>query len=188
MNRLAKSLLGMVVLCGACAAPLCAEEKVDNPEYKHWAQFKPGSFSCLKNVVTTMGMKSETTMTTTLKEVTAEKVVVEVEVVTVVAGQTMKVPPEKREIPAKIETVKAQEQIEPKGKIKEGKEKIEVAGKKIETKWVETELKQDKMVVKSKVWSSDDVPGQVVKIVMSTDGDVKSQTEGSVVKFKADKK
>ena len=73
-------------------------------------------------------------------------------------------------------------------KMKEGKEELKVAGKKIKTKWVEVEMKQGNNTIKTKSWMCEGVPGQVVKTVMTMEGDMKMTSESKLVKFEARKK
>ena|GEM_PF-1065174 len=216
MNNLAKIVLFVLVLAGIPALAGKTEEKIDNPLYKHWAQFKPGSYATLK--VVTMGTTSDThhtqtpkdpqhreggatfiptsdmRLTQTLKEVTAEKVVIELKTVITAGGQKMEQPPTLQDIPAKITKTEVVEQ-EPTDKvkqgepeIKEGEEEIKAAGKTLKAKWVQTEIKQDEMVIKTKVWTSEDVPGQTVRMISSTEGQVASKSTTELVEFKADRK
>jgi hypothetical protein len=96
--------LSAFALCFTNAA--LADEMVDNPNYKHWAQFKPGTFVTMKmtsEIDTGAGkQKTESTVTTKLKEVTSEKVVVTMDVVTKMGDQEFKSPPQEMVFPAKI--------------------------------------------------------------------------------------
>ncbi len=194
MNKLAKVCCGTALLFGLATSGARADEKVDNPTYKHWAQFKPGSFSVLETsqTITAAGtvIKTETTLTTTLKELSPEKAVVEMQFVTVTSGREIKMPPQKMEIPAKFTKVELKKQEQPEGqiKVKEGKEELKVGGKTIKTTWVEMNLKQGQGLIRTKTWTSMEIPGQVVKMVQTMEGDTKMTSEGIVVKFKADKK
>ncbi|MCG3125552.1 MAG: hypothetical protein CHACPFDD_00376 [Phycisphaerae bacterium] len=186
---------GLVSIVAFAAASATAQdakkpagEMVDNPEYKHWSAFKPGSFSKLKLVGDMGGQKTETTLSQTLKEVTAEKAVVEIESVTVVNGQEMKMPPQKRDLPAKVAKGEADKQDNPEGKVGEGKEDVEAGGKKWACKWIQTEIKSGEMTTRAKVWTCQEVPGQVVKMTSETSGQVAMKNEGSLLEYKADKK
>jgi hypothetical protein len=57
---------------------------------------------------------------------------------------------------------------EPK-KLGEGDEDVEVAGKKLKCHWVEYEMDSGGGKMKSKVWTSDAVPGGTVKTVSKND-------------------
>src|SRR5262245_50187009 len=131
------------------AIPLAAALCAAGFQEKHpWAGFKPGSFSKMKGV-TVMdmgGTKTEMPMERkyTLLEVTADKVVVEMEVTN--SGMTNKM---KQEIPLKGDGKKGED---PKVKPKTGTEEIEVGGKKYKCNWseVESDMGGNKSV--SKVW------------------------------------
>lgn len=178
---------GWIVVFGVLpAATAMAGEKVDNPEYQQWAKFKPGTYAALKSVSDTMGQKSETTMIQTLKQVSADKLVVEMKVIAMAAGQKMEMPAQTREIPAKIDKKELDEQEGQQEDIKttEGEEEIEIAGKKFKAKWVETEMKQDGGLIKTKSWMSEDFPGQVLKSRTTMEGAYAVTTDSIVTDFK----
>ncbi len=183
-----------LALCGLLVSPAVAGEKIDNPQYKHWAQFKVGSFAKCKMVqnVEAGGMKMETTTTTTttLKKLSAEKAVIEIEMVTVANGQEMKMPATTQDIPAKIDKPKPEETKPPKDKpkTKQGKEVLDIAGKKIKTEWTESTMKHAQTTVTTKMWMSEEIPGQMVKMKVNTSGEAKMVSETILIKFKADKK
>ncbi len=177
-----------VVLGAVLASSARADEKVDNPLYKHWAQFKVGSYAVLKSTTSVMGTKNETTITQTLKEVTADKLVIEVTIVAKVAGQVHKMPAQRQEVQAKVDKAKAKEHVDPKGKVKEGKETLKIAGKKLETRWVETKIEERGMVLTMTAWTCDDVPGQIVKSITTTKGPQGMKTDTILAEFKAIKK
>lgn len=180
-------LWSVLVLCGLAVSSAPAEERVENPEYRHWAQFKPGSFSVLKTVMTTDGKKTEITVTTTLKKVHIGKVVLEMTRVSKAGGKEHKTPPTTRQIPSKISKEKAKELTDPEGKVKDGTEELEVAGKRIATEWVEVKREKGGTTFTTRTWKSDEVPGRVVKTVTSVRGKVESTTESIVIKFEARK-
>lgn len=162
-------------------------EMVENPLYKHWSQFKPGSFATMKIMSDSAGMTSESTVTWTLKEVTPDKVVIETLTKATVSGNEMTMPAQPMEIMAKVSKVEAEKAEKPEGKVDEGDEDIEVVGKKMKSKWIETVMKYGDMTTKSKVWTCDGIPGQICKMISETEGPVKAKSEGHVVEFKANK-
>lgn len=185
--------VGMMAWVGGLPMAAHAEETIENDVYKHWAQFKPGSFCKLKSVSKVMGQTTVSTMTTTLKMVTKEKVVLMVTSASQSAGQEFKMPSQKIEHLARIPKPKPENIEKQKGKVsdakaKEGKEELSVKGKKIKTKWNESTFKMGKMTTKSKTWMSDEIPGQIVKSVSTTEGEMKMVTEMTLVDYKAIKK
>ncbi len=194
MTQFAILFLSAVMLAGPAApeSKTKAGEMIDNPDYAHWAKFKVGSFATMKNTSLVGGHKSVALQTKTLKSVAKDKIVIEISME--VVGMEHKIPPQKMEIPAKIlrpatpEAVTTQPTDKPDFKTKEGDETLEIDGKKIKVHWIESETKVGQIITKSKAWSSEDVPGRMVKITSRTEGPVESSTEGILSKMKADKK
>jgi hypothetical protein len=195
MNRFAPGWLCVVMLCWFAVPQAALGEKIDNPEYKHWAQFKPGSY-CVTQMKQTviagpMEMKTEVTTTTTLKTLTAEKAVIEVKTVMVADGHDVKMEPMTHEIPAKIDKPKETKPADKKTeevKVKEGEEELTIAGKKIKTKWAKTTLTVAGRKTETTTWISEEVPGRIVKTVTKIAGEEKMAGETKLIKFKAIKK
>lgn len=163
-------------------------EMIDNPMYKHWAQFKPGTYVVTQSVQEAMGQKTESVTTTTLKSVSGDKVVLELASVTKVAGQEFKTPPQTMEHPARIEKYEPEktegEKPDVKQKTKEGDEVVEVAGKKIKTKWYDAVTDMGNMKTHTKSWMSDDFPGQIIKSTTRTEGETPMKVETKVLEYK----
>jgi uncharacterized Zn-binding protein involved in type VI secretion len=180
-------VIAAALVCGAASAggpPLVEKpQMVDNPAYQSWAKFKAGSFATLTSTTTQDELVSTNTkITYTLKEVTAEKVVVEVKTVTVTDEEETELPAETVEYPAKI----AKPQEVPGTKtVAEGTKAITVNGKEIATKCVKTETTQDGVTVTTTVWTSESVPGGMVKSVTETGGDMPTTTELVLTDYKA---
>lgn len=129
---------------------------------KHpWGSFKKGSFVKMKMVsemeVAGNKMKTETTTTQTLKDLTADEAVIENEMV------MANVPPQKSEIkiPLKApEGGKAADGPKP----KTGSEEIEVAGKKLKCDWTETETEVNGAKTVTRVYTNHDIPGFTAKM------------------------
>lgn len=166
-----------------------AGEMIDNPQYEHWSQFKPGTYVVTRSKQVAAGQTTETEVKTELKSVSKEKVVLEMTSVTKMQGQEIAMPPQTFEHPAEYEKpespeseAEAPESVKP--KTKEGEEKIEIAGKKMDTKWYEVVSDNDGIKTHSKSWMSDDMPGQVVKSVTKMAGEMPMNVETQVVDFK----
>jgi len=177
-----KTLLVMSTVLAVGAMVCCAEEMVDNAAYKMWTTFKPGAMVKTEMSTTAGDMKSQVEQTQTLKEITAEKVVIEIKTAMVMAGTKTEMPAQNMEIPAKVEKAKAAPK--PDAEVKEGEEEIEVAGKKMKCKWAETKMKQGEMIITSKVWTTPAIPGSMAKMESKTEGQVKSESTMKVVEFK----
>ena len=183
--------IGLVcwMIGGFSGSAVLAGEMVDNPTYKHWAKFKPGTYVVTKTVQEAMGHKTETIMTTTLKSVSGEKVVVEMTSVTKTAGQEIKMPPQSLTHAARIEKTEVPAEAQPKPDdkkpdTKEGKADIEIAGKKVKTTWYEVTADMGSVKTHTKSWMCEDVPGQVVKTVSRTEGEMPMTVESVVVEYK----
>lgn len=147
-----------------------------------WAKFNVGSNSKLKTSVTTTvagkPMSTSTTMKQTLLEKTADKAIVEIE--TSVMGTSTKT---KTEIPLATTGNPALGNVTNPANLKEGSEDVTVGGKTLKCKWVEFESSQNGSTVSSKVWTSEDVPGMVVKSVTKVTGSVATDTTTELVEF-----
>jgi len=141
---------------------LCLGETVDNPAYGSWAKFKPETMIQMKVTADFGGNKTVQTMTTTLKEVTAEKVVLEVKVSMETGGQKIDMPPQTQEIPAKIEKQEPPADA-PKPKVSEGTEKVTVPAGEFDCKKTTTEMEVQGTKTVSTAWTCDSVPGMLVK-------------------------
>jgi len=98
--RLFRSILPAIVVAIAFAPVARAEDKVESPIYKNWAKFAKGTSTTVKTISEFAGNKSEATMTSTLLELTDEKVVVEIVTISKVAGMEFKSPAVKQDYPA----------------------------------------------------------------------------------------
>jgi hypothetical protein len=127
----------------------------DNLEWPYWKSMKVGSTATYKLDMTQGGQAMEGQMVRTLKEISAEKAVLEHKMKITVSGQTVEPPAETEEVKPKEEK---QEKI-----TKEGTEEIEVAGKKLKCRYLETEKEEDGQKIVSKVWAHDSIPGGIAK-------------------------
>lgn len=161
-------LAGVLALTGVARA---AEE--GNPEYKMWSKYKPGTMVKTKSV-TSGGAETQIETTTTLKEVTAEKLVLTSQTSMSVMGQKFEQPASDRDVPAKTPTTPTPET--PEGvragdvKSETGEETIEVAGKQVKAKWTQTTTKQGDTTTTAKVWQSDEIPGGLAKMESRMEG------------------
>lgn len=177
------------VLLAAASAPVSAQETIDNPQYQEWAKWREGAFVTLRSEsVVADKVEVVMTQTQTLKKLTAEKATVEITSVTEAAGQTIKAPPVTFDIVAKLPKVKVdpvEVKVDPKdtAKVKEtkGRETLTINGKKVECEWVQTEIEG----ITSKMWSSEQIPGRIVKAETRTK---ESTTTMQLTDWKSEKK
>lgn len=177
----------LAALVVSLALPVSARaEQVENPEYKMWSGFKPGSSVTMKMVSEAAGNTTEMEMTHTLVEVNGDKAVVETKTKMVVAGNTMDMPAQKRDIPAKVDKVEGQEP-EKKPEVKESKESIEVGGQKVDCKKTETTSEANGMTMHATVWMCEQIPGHMAKMESTSEGQMSSKTSMVAVKWEAKK-
>ena len=144
---------------------------------KHpWGSFGKGSMAKLKSVTEAAGTKSESTMTYTLTDLTADEAVVEMEMA--MTGFTNKTPM-KFPLKAPAGDGKAVEGPKP----KTGTEELELAGKKLKCTWTEMDTDANGMKTNSKTWMCDEVPGNMVKMVSKSTGAATSTTTMELVEF-----
>ena len=161
-------LLALLAVFALAAFAGAQDKTIDNPEYTGWAKFKPGTAATLKVVNEFGGMKSATNTTTKLVSVADGKLVVEATIEVEVMGQKIKQPAVKRDVPKTL-SIKAGFPVpmggKPEGTTEEGTETLKVGGASYKTTWYKYTTKTPAGEVSGQVWTSDDVPGQVVKMV-----------------------
>jgi hypothetical protein len=160
-------------------------EDMDNPEYANWKGFKVGSSVTMKMVSEASGFKSEMEQTHKLVELTADKAVVETAGVMITGGNKINLPATKREIPAKVKKAEGGDAKGAKADVKESSEEIEVGGKKLKCKVVETDSEASGTKTHVKTWQSDEVPGKMVKMESHSEGKTKSSSTMTASAFEA---
>ncbi|NLI78489.1 MAG: hypothetical protein GX442_18875 [Candidatus Riflebacteria bacterium] len=175
MKKLSPVLLVLVVVLLSAPAGF-AQEKVDNPVYQNWAKFKPGTMVKYAQTSEMMGNKTQSEVAYTLLEVTPEKVVIEMGGSTVIMGNQTEMPKTRIEYPAKADAADPNVKSAINAKTSQSEEEIEVAGGKIRCKVFETTVEQQGSQIKSRFWSSDDVPGTLVKSETTMEKPVQSVT------------
>jgi hypothetical protein len=158
------------------AAPALAE-KIPNPAYEQWSKFKPGAFATYENETVAMGNTTKMEITMKLVELTPEKAVIETSTKMHMGGQVMEMPGQKSDIPAMMEKVEMPAGQElPAGETTEGTATIEAAGKSFNCKTVTTVMTMGETKTRSEVWTSDEVPGGLVKLTATTEGAMSSSS------------
>jgi hypothetical protein len=163
--RVCAVALGVCLLTSASRA--ADEEMVDNPQYKSWARHKVGSSVTHEMTSSVGGQNFKSTITNKLAELTPEKAVLEVATKLDIAGVPPQ-PAQKIEVAAKVKKSEAAAgQMPPgvKGEVKDkGTEKVSVGGKSYTCKVQEFTGESQGVKMKGKTWSSDEVPGTLVKM------------------------
>ncbi|HVE43210.1 MAG TPA: hypothetical protein VNM14_25265 [Planctomycetota bacterium] len=133
---------------------------------KHpWGSFKKGSFvkSKTTNEMEVGGnkMKTESTTTQTLKDLTADEAIIETEMV------IANVPPTKTEMKLPLKAPEGTK-VGDAPKPKTGSEEIEVAGKKMKCDWTETETEINGAKTVTRVYQNHDIPGFTAKMTVKS--------------------
>jgi len=151
-----------------------------------WGSFKVGSYVTYKTTVSAQVMGHSTDTSTqvkqTLAELTADKAVLDIE--TTVMGNTTKT---RTEMPltGSAPAGGAASASVPNASASTGSDTVTVAGKSLDCKTYEAETDVSGSKVKTKSWTSDQVPGFLVKSVATSTGTMNSTTTMEVVDFKA---
>lgn len=178
------SVCAALLVFGMITTPVAAEE-IENPMYAHWSQFGVGSYAVREGATNTNGLETTMTMTVTLVELNEDQAVVETVASVEMAGQRIDNPAQQEIITATIDDSEAFDFENPEGKIGEGEEALEIAGQSVDTRWVEIETDQEGTVTHGKTWLSQDVPGLIVKMDVSTSAPVESTMQWQVIEFEA---
>jgi hypothetical protein len=181
MNSMRHAYLAAVASLALAACPAFAET-IDNPEFAMWQKHKKGTSITLKTTSSAEGVDSETTMTTTLLEVGADKVVVETSVVSKFNGMEFKTPPTKRDVEKTLELPEGFKKEDfqgpkPKGTYEEGTETVKVGAGEFKAKWYKYRIEIAGQKTEAKMWISDEVPGTMLKLETTTTGGGSSKTE-----------
>ncbi|HYE21160.1 MAG TPA: hypothetical protein VEA69_22120 [Tepidisphaeraceae bacterium] len=182
-----RSISGFVVAVAVCmSANSAPAADAENPAYKNWAKFKVGSWSKVAGESAAAGTTTKTEMTYKLVELTPDKAVVELVTSMDAGGTKMDLPAQKMEIPAKGPAAGATGAPDaPKPDMKESTEEVEVAGKKVKCKVTEVKTDANGMKMTSKSWTSEDVPGGLVKMESNGEGAMKMSSKMTLSGFEA---
>lgn len=148
------------------SAPAWADS-IDNPTYASWAKMKKGTVVTLKQSSEFAGQRSESTSISTLVELTADVATIELVNVIKAGDMEIKTPPTKVEVKKLSELPpgkKKEDYAKPEGVVDQGTETVTVDGVDYKTKWHSIKLKSGDTDIESKSWTSDDVPGLIVKM------------------------
>jgi hypothetical protein len=152
---------------GETARPSEEGKPAEGPKVsKHpWGSFKKGSFAKSKSTnemeVGGNKVKTESTTTQTLKEITPDEAIIEIETVMSNVPTPTKV---EQKIPLKAAEGKPGDGPRPKS----GSEEIEVAGKKLKCDWTETETDVNGAKTVTRVYTSPEIPGFTAKMTVKS--------------------
>lgn len=146
---------------------------------KHpWGSFKVGSYVVTKSTTEVAGRKMSTEMKTTLTALTADKATIEI--ATTVMGNTSKTTTD-MPLTAAAAPAAGGSASTPTAEVKSTEETVTVAGKSLKCKVTTATVGG----TESTTWTSEEVPGFMVKSVSKTTGAAASQTTMEVTEYKA---
>jgi hypothetical protein len=157
----ALALVAVLVLAGA--SPLRADQ-IDNPRYKAWASFKKGSSRTLDATIQAGPVQVQTSMQSTLTDVTDDMITVQTQSTSTYAGQTRQSPPHDQTIAAKVDEKELKD---------DGEESVDAMGKTFKCKVYEASAASmgaangAKAQGQVKFWTSEGVPGGIVKMTIN---------------------
>ncbi len=161
MRKIFPSLMAAALVLAT--GSFCFAEQIDNPTYKNWSKFKPGTSVTVAMESDVGGSKTIMETTTTLVEVNADKCVTESKMSMTVGGNKMDMPANKTDVMAKIDKPAAATAPASMPDVKTSTEDVDVAGKKVKCTVTEAKSSNNGMDTSSKTWTSDEVPGMMVK-------------------------
>jgi hypothetical protein len=178
-----------VVLCALVPGAVAAQDKVDNPEFANWSKFKKGTSVTLKSVSSFNNMSSEATITSTLVEVGADKLVIEMTSAVKSGAMEFKGEPMKRDVSKTVALPKDFKKEDfakgkPPGTYEEGTETLKVGGMDVKTKWYKYKFEVEGTKTEAKMWMSEDVPGIMVKSEMTASGALATTTKMEITEIK----
>ena len=163
MLKACVAAIAAVVVCTS----IFAADLVDNPRYQAWAKYKAGTNVKMDMTTAAGGQNMKSALTTTLKEVTPEKVVLEMKTNMAMPGMAPIENVMTMTEPAKIEPAKIKptdpEKIPNCKVISKGTEDVKIGDKSYKCDWYEVEMEQQGMKITSKWWSCNDLPDKMIK-------------------------
>lgn len=141
-------------------------EKIDNPDYQAWSKFKVGTWLKSKRIHTSNGLSFEVESKSTLVRLDTDRAVLEIEERDNSGGSWKESLRNLHEVPAKMtleELRKSRFGVTREGKLQEGEDEIEVAGKKLKCHWKAYESGSKDHGERYKVWFHDAIPGGVAQ-------------------------
>lgn len=175
------SVAALVLAIGGAPA-----DEIPNPEFVNWSKFKTGTSVTQKGTSRVGNMATEFTMTATLVEVGADKLVIESSGAVRLFGGDVKVEPIRREVTkSAVPEPGAPKDGKPAGTFEEGTETLKIGETEVKARWFKFRSESDGVKTEGKTWVSDDVPGLVVKQDMTrVSGVITATDKTELVAFK----
>ncbi|WP_459557125.1 hypothetical protein [Lacunimicrobium album] len=165
-------------------------EEFPNPLYTNWAKFKPGTSVTQKSSVDAPGFKTETELTYELIKVTEKDVTLKYTANMTFNGQMVATPPQEMvytKMVTRHEAVAESKEEQPVQEYKsetDPDETLTIDGQKFVCRVSRSTNKMGDINASTKVWQSDDVPGQTLKLESSVDQGAAGKTVTTLVTTK----
>jgi hypothetical protein len=163
------------------------EGMIENPLYRSWAKFPPGTVAVFKAVADNGKNRISTTTTYKLLSKSEDRLTVESVVLSNLGDVEYSSPPQNTTNPRYLKAPPGAKRKSPAGKpegvSEEGTEKIKVAGREYAAKWYKSKTKVEAGETLSKTWMSDDVPTGLLKSELDTPG-ARAKTVMELVELK----
>lgn len=145
---------------------------IDNPVYKNWNKFPVGTSVSYRSTTTSEGFRNVQEYTLELKAKGPDRITIEKRLSVIDSnGIRMNYPAMTSENPRQYKLSKGatppSEQNQP-GLKGEGEEELEIIDRKIKTRWFKATTKVEAGEMDTQSWSSDEVPGGLVKAINAT--------------------
>ena len=152
-------------------------EDIENPSYKLWSQYNPGTAVTINGTTDAMGNTSKMTITTTLKDKADDKLTLSMQTSISVMGKDMQGPAQTQEVPKMIDKAKLSPNMPSDADIaKAPEESVTVPAGTFKCKKLEVHKTQGQMKIDGTSYYSEDVPGGMVKVEMTGTGQMQSST------------
>lgn len=174
------AILAVVSGLFVTAAGLRADDPAaENKGYRAWKNFPIGTHVTYQSSTQVGAEATVTRITHKLVGLTSEKAIVETSAVVTARGRERKQAPVSAEIPR---TGKPEAETGPKPeKLDEGTESLTVAGRSFTARFTKTRVVTEGTTIETTAWTSDEVPGGLVKLVAKMTGRREGRTTMELV-------
>jgi hypothetical protein len=149
-----------------------AQEEVDNPVFRNWKDFPVGSTVSYRSTTKAGENANIQEFTLRLKAKTADRITIERQLTAIMPDGTRQEYPAMTSENARIyrlpKGAERPDPNKPKGVTATGEEELEMLGRKIKAKWFKAKMRVEAGDMFTHSWSSDQVPGGLVKAVNET--------------------
>jgi hypothetical protein len=156
-------------LCGAARAD---DELIANSDYLAWSKFGTGTSVTYDGETNMMGNAYSSTATTTLTAIAGDKITLRVETTLLINGKPTTLPPQTSDIPVRVKKPASSAGVQPADapKTQTSSEDVSALGRKFACKKTKVTTIADGLTNWTSTWTSDEVPGGLVKSDSETTG------------------